>query len=465
MEHLIRLTSKHIPIPRSFHLTSASVCRPLTRNVPSITGLFTLSAASVGPSDSLTGCVAERYHEYFPAGFTLEALIKHLRNWWDGVGPEISPQPPKIPVDISSSWKHPKLSVNHSHIDYVRLIQLLISLVGIGLSLKLLFYVVEQINPTAKEKRIARKRAQQLFAQMGIKTIPPLNDYEVGIVANLVDTRVLSTEWHSIGGLDSVIDEIKESVIAPFQQLQLVPYFSKLLRPPKGVLLFGPPGCGKTMLARAMARQAKAYFINLQISTLVNMWYGETQKYVEATFSLAHKLQPSIIFIDELDSFLTTRSCTDNESTRMIKTQFMALWDGLLTEENTRILIVGATNRPQDLDQAILRRLPYKVSVPMPDINQRIQILSICLRGEPLAIGLTDTDIREVASKTDGLSGSDLNELCREAAFCCYRLERSRENAVNMRLRREHFFTALQIFLRNRVCSNPYRVEQNLPVD
>ncbi|VDP86098.1 unnamed protein product [Echinostoma caproni] len=105
----------------------------------------------------------------------------------------------------------------------------------------------------------------------------------------------------------------------------------------------------------------------------------------------------------------------------MIKTQFMALWDGLLTDECSRILVVGATNRPDDLDQAILRRLPYKVSVPMPNQDQRAKILSICLRGEPLARSLGENDLREIASRTDGLSGSELHELCREAAFCCYR--------------------------------------------
>ncbi|THD22193.1 Adenosinetriphosphatase [Fasciola hepatica] len=308
-------------------------------------------------------------------------------------------------------------------------------------------------------------QAQQLFSRLGVQPVPNLTDYEVGIAVNLVDTRVLSTDWDSIGGLDSIIEELQESVIQPFQQVALLPFPSRLLKPPKGVLLFGPPGCGKTMLARAMARAANAYFINLQISTLVNMWYGETQKYVEATFSLAYKLQPSIIFIDELDSFLTTRSYTDNESTRMIKTQFMALWDGLLTDDQSRILIVGATNRPDDLDQAILRRLPYKVSVPMPNQDQRVEILSVCLHGEPLALGLGQNDLREIASRTDGLSGSELHELCREAAFCCYRQEKNREIAENIRLKREHFFLALRKFQNNRVGIRPRPTEHPMPLD
>ncbi|CAL8100858.1 unnamed protein product [Calicophoron daubneyi] len=454
MDRLTRDCIRFLRLPPSFSLTSASICRPIfSRSLP-LGSLCVWSASAVTPDvNSSFGC----------PGMEIKETIS---SWWTSLGRSVGSSAGTIsPV----RWEdvYPTDADSENHFDYIRLAQILISLAGIGLSLTLMYYLIEQINPTAKEKRLARKRAQQLFTHLGLGRMPQLTDYEVGIAVNLVDTRVLSTGWHSICGLDSVINELQDSVIEPFQRAHLLPFRSRLLRPPKGVLLFGPPGCGKTMLARAMARAANAYFINLQIAALVNMWYGETQKYVEATFTLAHKLQPSIIFIDELDSFLTTRSYTDNESTRMIKTQFMALWDGLLTEENTRILIVGATNRPGDLDQAILRRLPYKVSVPMPNAEQRFQVLSICLENEPLALGLTGNEIHEIASRTDGLSGSDLNELCREAAFCCYRSEKGRQDLGNMRLRREHFFTALQKFLSNRVASGiraPDRLSKGDPI-
>ncbi|KAM3177618.1 hypothetical protein ACTXT7_004200 [Hymenolepis weldensis] len=153
------------------------------------------------------------------------------------------------------------------------------------------------------------------------------------------------------------------------------------------------------------------------ISNLVNMYYGESQKLTEAVFSLAHKLQPSIIFIDEIDSFLSTRSSHDNEATRMMKTQFMALWDGLLSETDSRILVMGATNRPSDLDSAILRRLPYKVKVPLPNAAQRLQILKIHLKGEPLDNSVNAKYLQEFANRAEGLSGSDLFEICREAAL------------------------------------------------
>ncbi|VDL88877.1 unnamed protein product [Schistocephalus solidus] len=250
--------------------------------------------------------------------------------------------------------------------------------------------------------------------------IPQLTDYEVCIAVSLVDTATLETDWSSIGGLDALITDLCESVIYPFRAGPYLPR-SKLFRPPKGVLLYGPPGCGKTMLARATARAAKARFFNLQISNLVNMWYGESQKLAEAVFSLAHKLQPSIIFIDEIDSFLSTRSSLDNESTRMMKTQFMALWDGLLSETDSRIMVIGATNRPRDLDAAILRRLPYKVYVPLPDAQQRLKILNVHLRQAVLDSSVTPTALQQFAERAEGLSGSDLFEICREAALCSLR--------------------------------------------
>lgn len=469
-------------LPAGFRLTTSSISRPFGHTVSYLNtrkaGLLLLSASTLSPcappappspveeAMECTSCPWDDWDILNTLEVTFHSVLARIQSWWTNLrftGANKSSNTtfdwPSIP-SLGTDIEYEKIKL-----DYVRIAQVLISLIGIGLSLSLMYYLVDQINPTAKEKRLARKRAQQLFSRLGVQPVPVLTDYEVGIAVNLVDTRILSTDWDSIGGLDSIIEELQESVIQPFQQVSLLPYPSRLLKPPKGVLLFGPPGCGKTMLARAMARAAKAHFINLQISTLVNMWYGETQKYVEATFSLAYKLQPSIIFIDELDSFLTTRSYTDNESTRMIKTQFMALWDGLLTDDQSRILIVGATNRPDDLDQAILRRLPYKVSVPMPKEDQRVKILSVCLHGEPLALGLGPNDLREIASRTDGLSGSELHELCREAAFCCYRQEKDRSIAENIRLKREHFFVALQKFQANRVGLRPRPVDHHMPLD
>ena len=126
-----------------------------------------------------------------------------------------------------------------------------------------------------------------------------------------------------IGGLDSIVSSLQESVIYPLVYPSLYSSTSSLLQAPKGVLLYGPPGCGKTMLARALAKESGATFINIAVSALANKWYGESNKLIAGLFGLARKVQPSIIFIDEIDSFLRERSQGDHEVTAMMKAEFM----------------------------------------------------------------------------------------------------------------------------------------------
>nr|CDS29276.1 ATPase family AAA domain containing protein 1 B [Hymenolepis microstoma] len=297
------------------------------------------------------------------------------------------------------------------------LIRLAASTISIGGTLAVTYLLFKMLDPQYRVRQEARKKTKEILTTLGVSPSLKLTDYEVCIAISLVDTSTLETSWSSIGGLEEIVTDLCDSVILPFKAAQALMPRSRLFRAPKGVLLYGPPGCGKTLLARATAKAAGARFFNLQISNLVNMYYGESQKLAEAVFSLAHKLQPSIIFIDEIDSFLSTRSSHDNEATRMMKTQFMALWDGLLSETDSRILVIGATNRPCDLDSAILRRLPYKVQVPLPSAAQRLQILRVHLKDEPLENSVNAEYLQEFANRSEGLSGSDLFEICREAAL------------------------------------------------
>jgi SpoVK/Ycf46/Vps4 family AAA+-type ATPase len=195
-----------------------------------------------------------------------------------------------------------------------------------------------------------------------------------------------------IGGLEEVISSLQESVIFPLLRPDLFRSSSTLLSPPKGVLLHGPPGCGKTMLAKALAKESGATFINIAASVLMDKEYGESNKLVAAVFSLARKMEPSIFFIDEIDSFLRERSKDDNETTAMMKAEFIAyvvsslfsvtgtshlcrLWDGLLSDSD-RILILGATNRIRDIDPAALRRMPKQFNISLPNTTQREKILT-----------------------------------------------------------------------------------------
>jgi SpoVK/Ycf46/Vps4 family AAA+-type ATPase len=222
-----------------------------------------------------------------------------------------------------------------------------------------------------------------------------------------------------IGGLGDIIEELKESVIYPLTMPHIYSRTSSLLSAPSGVLLYGPPGCGKTMLAKALAHESGATFINLHISTLTAKWYGDSNKLVKAAFSLAAKLEPSIVFIDEIDALLGTRRTGEHEATGTVKAEFMTLWDGLTSASPSggpqRIVVLGATNRIGDIDDAILRRMPKKFAISLPSAPQRLRILGLILKDTRL--DKPNFDLEYLVRVTAGMSGSDLKALCRDAAM------------------------------------------------
>ncbi|CAO3700484.1 unnamed protein product [Rhizopus microsporus] len=273
-------------------------------------------------------------------------------------------------------------------------------------------YVLKSLDPNKAKRQEAKARSNCVLGKLG-KDIK-LNEYEQIIAAEIIHAEEINVTFKQIGGLDSIIQELRESVIYPLCYPGLFTSASGLLGAPKGVLLYGPPGCGKTMLAKALARESGATFINVHVSTLTDKYYGESNKLAAAVFTLARKLQPSIVFIDEIDSFLRERRSTDHETTGMMKAEFMSLWDGLTTGEDTRIVILGATNRPNDIDSAILRRMPKRFAVRLPSADQRRSILELLLKNITLA---SDFNMNELVQRTAGLSGSDLKELCRNAAM------------------------------------------------
>ncbi|XP_063244324.1 outer mitochondrial transmembrane helix translocase isoform X2 [Bacillus rossius redtenbacheri] len=273
-------------------------------------------------------------------------------------------------------------------------------------------WMLNQIDPTSKIKKSAKKKAEEQLQRLGIDNLKePLTEYEMMIASHLVNPSEIPVTWGDVAGLDHITRELRETIILPIQKKRLF-HDSQLCQPPKGVLLHGPPGCGKTLIAKATAREAGMRFINLDVSILTDKWYGESQKLACAVFSLAAKIQPCIIFIDEIDSFLRVRNSQDHEVTAMMKAQFMSMWDGLCTEPDSCVVVMGATNRPQDLDRAILRRMPATFHVGMPNQQQREKILQLVLAGEPTA----DVDLQEVARLAENFSGSDLRELCRMAS-------------------------------------------------
>ncbi|GJR12669.1 ATPase family AAA domain-containing protein 1-like protein [Tanacetum coccineum] len=233
------------------------------------------------------------------------------------------------------------------------------------------------------------------------------------IACDVVNPDDIDVEFDSIGGLDSTKQALYELAILPLRRPELFAS-GRLLGPQKGVLLYGPPGTGKTMLAKAIAKESGAVFINVRVSNLMSKWFGDAQKLVAAVFSLAHKLQPAIIFIDEVDSFLGQRRSSDNDALTNMKTEFMALWDGFTTDKNARVMVLAATNRPSDLDEAILRRLPQAFEIGKPGQADRAKILKVTLKGEQIDENI---DFDHIASLCGGFTGSDIVELCKQAAY------------------------------------------------
>ncbi|EIW81550.1 ATPase [Coniophora puteana RWD-64-598 SS2] len=265
------------------------------------------------------------------------------------------------------------------------------------------------VHPADKEGDVKRAEVLKRLGAKGLK----LDEYEKAISKEVIHPDNISVRFADIGGLDPIVNSLRESIIYPLLYPNLFSSTSSLLGAPKGVLLYGPPGCGKTMLARALAKESGAAFINVPASALANKWFGESNKLVAGLFSLARKMQPCIIFIDEIDSFLRERSREDHEVTGMMKAEFMTSWDGLLSGPD-RILVLGATNRPTDIDPAILRRMPKRFAVGLPDTDQRFKILSLMLKDTKVD---PDFPLRLLAQQTVGHSGSDLRELCRSAAM------------------------------------------------
>ncbi|XP_043688300.1 outer mitochondrial transmembrane helix translocase [Telopea speciosissima] len=281
-----------------------------------------------------------------------------------------------------------------------------------ALSCLVLFAGLRHMDPNRAASKKALEQKKEIAKRLG-RPLIQTNPYEDVIACDVINPDHIDVEFDSIGGLENVKQALFELVILPLRRPELFAH-GKLLSPQKGVLLYGPPGTGKTMLAKAIAKESGAVFINVRISNLMSKWFGDAQKLVAAVFSLAYKLQPAIIFIDEVDSFLGQRRNTDHEALTNMKTEFMALWDGFTTDQNARVMVLAATNRPSELDEAILRRLPQAFEIGIPDCSERAKILKVILKGEKVE---DDIDFDHIARLCEGYTGSDLLELCKQAAY------------------------------------------------
>ncbi|KAI3693655.1 hypothetical protein L1987_76603 [Smallanthus sonchifolius] len=272
---------------------------------------------------------------------------------------------------------------------------------------------VESTRPSEAEAPAPKNTDNVATTTPKAPGVPADNEFEKRIRPEVIPASEIGVTFSDIGALDDIKESLQELVMLPLRRPDL--FIGGLLKPCRGILLFGPPGTGKTMLAKAIANEAGASFINVSMSTITSKWFGEDEKNVRALFTLASKVSPTIIFVDEVDSMLGQRSrAGEHEAMRKIKNEFMTHWDGLLTKPGERILVLAATNRPFDLDEAIIRRFERRIMVGLPSVENREKILKTLLAKDHIEEGL---NLRELATMTEGYTGSDLKNLCTTAAY------------------------------------------------
>lgn len=289
---------------------------------------------------------------------------------------------------------------------------------------------------TPTEKQAWSSRVEQLM-----KNLPAgVDENAAKQIFNEVVIQGDEVHWSDVAGLEIAKSALKETVVYPFLRPDL---FLGLREPARGMLLFGPPGTGKTMLARAVATESKSIFFAISASSLTSKFLGESEKLVRALFVLAKELAPSIIFVDEIDSLLGSRGDGEHEATRRIKTEFLVQWSDLQraaagresaegesgsrgeivmhTDElrsigdASRVLVLAATNLPWAIDEAARRRFVRRQYIPLPEPWVRESQLRTLLGGK--GQGLSDRDMKRLVQLTEGFSGSDITALAKDAAM------------------------------------------------
>ncbi|RZC77329.1 hypothetical protein C5167_001525 [Papaver somniferum] len=245
-----------------------------------------------------------------------------------------------------------------------------------------------------------------------------------------IDAKTLNSipkvSWEDIGGLGTVNRELQETVQYPVEHPEMFEKFG--MSPSKGVLLYGPPGCGKTLLAKAIANECQANFISIKGPELLTMWFGESEANVRGIFDKARQSAPCVLFFDELDSIATRRGNSIGDaggSGDRVLNQLLTEMDGMNAKKT--VFIIGATNRPDVIDPALLRpgRLDQLVYIPLPDEASRLQIFKACLRKSPVS---KNVDIQVLAKHTEGFSGADITEICQCA--CKYAIRENIEKTA-----------------------------------
>ena len=278
----------------------------------------------------------------------------------------------------------------------------------------------EMFNAASQYESLVRSIRHRESVE-SVRRIDPETREEM--IKTLMVTEKPDTTWEDIGGLKEVKTVMKEAIILPF--IHDKPPFIKSHRT---ILLYGPPGTGKTLLAKAACNMLDGTFFDARPSSLFSKYFGESSKIINTLFSKAKEMQPSVIFIDEIDSLAIKRDADMDDSTRRVIAQLLTEIDGFNTTKEDRILIIGATNKPWDLDEAIISRFQKRIYVPLPDKQARERIFQIHLSSAEL----DGISYEELAEMSEGFSGRDIANLCQEAIIKMVREENPELEQLNV---------------------------------
>ena len=306
------------------------------------------------------------------------------------------------------------------------------------IALRRLLPEIDFSQPYVPDELLARLQVKMGDFQEALREVEPSAVREVFV-------EVPNVRWNDVGGLDEIKQRLREAVEWPLVHPDL--FESLRLTPPKGAMVCGPPGCGKTLIAKALATEAGVNFVSVKGPELLSMYVGESERGLRDVFRKARQAAPSIIFFDEIDALASARSHGGNDSGvgARVLSQLLTELDGI--EELKGVFVLAATNRPDLLDPALLRpgRFDIQLEIPLPDRASREQIFAIHLRHRPVQ---QETTAAWLADQTEGFTGAQIEGVCRRAVMATIAeqvgIPADRRAAKNVQIRREYFQAAIQ---------------------